>query len=52
MEAFMDDFFVVGDSFDYCLAHLITVLKRYEERNFGVELEKIPLHGKRKNRFG
>lgn len=33
LEVFMDDFLVVGDSFDYCLSNLDKVLPRYEETN-------------------
>ena len=33
IEVFMDDFSVVGDSFDCCLSHLAEVLKRCEDCN-------------------
>ena len=33
IEVFMDDFSVVGDSFDRCLSHLEEVLKRCEDFN-------------------
>ena len=33
IEAFMDDFSVVGDSFDHCLNHLFEVLERCEDCN-------------------
>ena len=33
IEVFMDDFSVVGDSFDRCLNHLAEVLKRCEDCN-------------------
>ena len=33
IEAFMDDFSVIGDSFDHCLNHLSEVLKRCEDFN-------------------
>lgn len=33
MEAFMDDFSVVGDTFDQCLSHLEKVIQRYVEKN-------------------
>ena len=31
IEVFMDDFSVVGDSFERCLSHLVEVLKRCED---------------------
>ena len=33
IEVFMDDFSVVGDSFEHCLEHLAEVLKRCEDCN-------------------
>ena len=33
LEEFMDDFSVVGDSFDCCLSNLVEVLKRCKDRN-------------------
>lgn len=33
IEVFMDDFSVVGDSFDRCLSNLAEVLKRCEDCN-------------------
>ena len=33
IEVFMDDFSVVGDSFDHCLNHLFEVLERCEDCN-------------------
>ena len=33
IEVFMDDFSVVGDSFEWCLSHLSEVLKMCEESN-------------------
>ena len=33
IEMFMDNFLVVGDSFDRCLSHLVDVLKRCEDCN-------------------
>ena len=33
VEVFMDDFYVVGDSFDDCLNHLSEVLKRCQDCN-------------------
>ena len=33
VEVFMDDFSVVGDSFEWCLSHLSEVLKMCEESN-------------------
>ena len=33
IEVFMDDFLIVGNSFDRCLSHLADVLKRYEDCN-------------------
>ena len=32
-KVFMDDFLVVGDSFEWCLSHLSEVLKRCEDCN-------------------
>lgn len=34
MEVFMDEFSVVGDTFETCLGHLDKVLKRFVETNF------------------
>jgi len=34
MEVFMDDFSILGDSFETCLAHLGQALQRYVETNF------------------
>ena len=41
-EVFMDDFSVVGESFEQCLNNLSEVLKRREDCNL---LGKMPLHG-------
>jgi hypothetical protein len=40
IEVFMDDFSVVGDSFDDCLANLVSVLKRCNEANLVLNWEK------------
>lgn len=40
VEVFMDDFSVVGDSFDLCLHNLSQVLKRCQETNLVVNWEK------------
>ena len=40
IEVFMDDFSVVGDSFDRCLNHLAEVLKRCEDCNLVLNWEK------------
>nr|GEU35239.1 DNA-directed DNA polymerase [Tanacetum cinerariifolium] len=40
MEVFMDDFSVFGDSFSYCLSHLDKMLKRCEDTNLVLNLEK------------
>ncbi|WP_369010581.1 reverse transcriptase domain-containing protein, partial [Klebsiella pneumoniae] len=40
LEVFMDDFSVVGDSFDDCLANLDKVLARCEETNLVLNWEK------------
>ncbi|XP_075083515.1 uncharacterized protein LOC142167253 [Nicotiana tabacum] len=40
IEVFMDDFSVVGDSFEHCLANLRQVLKRCEETNLVLNWEK------------
>ncbi|XP_059294521.1 uncharacterized mitochondrial protein AtMg00860-like [Lycium ferocissimum] len=40
LEVFMDDFSIVGDSFDDCLNHLGQVLKRCEETNLVLNWEK------------
>ena len=40
IEVFMDDFFVVGYSFERCLTNLSEVLKRYEDCNLVLNLEK------------
>ncbi|XP_075092143.1 uncharacterized protein LOC142172432 [Nicotiana tabacum] len=41
MEVFMDDFSVVGNSFDECLTNLTRVLKRCIETNFVLNWEKF-----------
>ncbi|XP_059289423.1 uncharacterized protein LOC132042931 [Lycium ferocissimum] len=40
LEVFMDNFLVVGDSFNECLDHLVRVLKRCEETNLVLNWEK------------
>nr|XP_009790960.1 PREDICTED: uncharacterized protein LOC104238335 [Nicotiana sylvestris] len=40
LEVFMDDFLVVGDSFDDCLSNLDKVLARFEETNLVLNREK------------
>ncbi|GJZ15239.1 reverse transcriptase domain-containing protein [Tanacetum coccineum] len=40
MEVFMDDFSVFGRSFNHCLKNLERMLKRYEETNLVLNLEK------------
>ena len=40
IEVFMDDFSVVGDSFERCLNNLSEVLKRCEDGNLVLNLEK------------
>ncbi|GJS10895.1 reverse transcriptase domain-containing protein [Tanacetum coccineum] len=40
MEVFMDDFFIFGSSFDYCLENLEKMLKRCEETNLVLNWEK------------
>ncbi|XP_019241564.1 PREDICTED: uncharacterized protein LOC109221543 [Nicotiana attenuata] len=40
LEVFMDDFSVVGDSFEHCLNNLRQVLKRCEETNLVLNWEK------------
>ena len=40
IEVFMDDFLVVGDSFDRCLSHLAEVLKRCEDCNLVLNWKK------------
>ncbi|XP_060216627.1 uncharacterized protein LOC132644089 [Lycium barbarum] len=40
LEVFMDDFSVVGDSFEDCLGHLGQVLRRCEETNLVLNWEK------------
>ena len=39
IEVFIDDFSVVGDSFEQCLSHLSEVLKRYEDCNLVLNWE-------------
>ena len=39
IEVFMDDFFIVGDSFERCLSHLSEVLRRCEDCNIVLNLE-------------
>ena len=43
IEVFMDNFSVVGDSFDRCLSNLAEVLKRCEDYNLVHNWEKITL---------
>ena len=40
LEIFMDDFFMLGNSFDECLHNLALVLKRYVETNLVLNWEK------------
>lgn len=40
LEVFMDDFSIVGDSFEHCLDNLRQVLKRCEETNLVLNWEK------------
>ena len=40
IEVFIDDFSVVGDSFEQCLNHLSEVLKRYEDCDLVLNWEK------------
>jgi len=40
IEVFMDDFFVFGSSFDYCLSNLERVLQRCEESNMVLNWDK------------
>ena len=40
IEVFMDDFYVVGYSFDHCLNHLSDVVKRSKDCNFVLNGEK------------
>lgn len=40
IKVFMDDFSMVGDSFNDCLAHLASVLQRYEECNLVLNWKK------------
>ena len=39
IEVFMDDFSVVGDSFEWCLTNLSEVLKRCEDCNLVLNWE-------------
>ncbi|GKD37741.1 reverse transcriptase domain-containing protein [Tanacetum coccineum] len=41
MEVFMDDFFVFGSSFDYCIENLENMLKRCEETNLVLNWKKF-----------
>ena len=40
IEVFMDDFLVLGNSFDNCLDNLILVIVRCEETNLALNWEK------------
>nr|GFB77614.1 reverse transcriptase domain-containing protein [Tanacetum cinerariifolium] len=40
MEVFMDDFSVIGNSFESCLSHLEKMLKRCEDTNLCLNWEK------------
>ena len=46
-EVFMDDFSVVGDSFDRSLVNLDEVLKRSEDCNLVLNWKKISLCGEK-----
>ena len=47
IEVFMDDFSVVGDSFEQCLTNLSEVLKRCEDCHLVLNWEKCQFHGER-----
>ena len=47
IELFMDNFSVLGSSFDDCLENLRAVLVRCEETNLVLNWEKCPLYGTR-----
>ncbi|RAV23986.1 hypothetical protein DQE84_18030, partial [Staphylococcus warneri] len=40
IEVFMDDFYVFGNSFEFCFKHLFLVLKRCQESNLVLNWEK------------
>ena len=42
IEVFMDNFSILGDSFDNCLENLRSVLIRCEETNLVLNWEKCP----------
>nr|XP_016509780.1 PREDICTED: RNA-directed DNA polymerase homolog [Nicotiana tabacum] len=48
LEVFMDEFSVVGDSFEHCLDNLRQVLKRCEEQTL-CKLGEMSLHGGREH---
>ena len=50
IEVFMDDFSVVGLSFDDCLENLRAVLRRCEETQPSAQLGEVSLHGTRRYR--
>ena len=52
IEVFMDDFSVVGDSFDWCQSHLAEVLKRYKDCNLVLNWEKMSVHRERRYFIG
>ena len=41
IEVFMNDFFVIGDSFERCLSHFSKDLKRCEDCNLVLYWEKV-----------
>ena len=43
IEVFMDDFSIVGDSFNHCLSHLAEVLKRCQDCNLVLNWENVTL---------
>ena len=47
IDVFMDNFLVVGDSFECCLNHLAKVLKRCEDCNLVTKLGEMSLHVER-----
>lgn len=49
VEVFMDDFSVLGESFDDCLTNLTNVLKRCEETNLVLNWEKCHFMVKKRN---
>ena len=48
----MDDFYILGNSFDWWLNNLNDVIKRCEDCNLVLNWEKMSLYGERRHSVG